>query len=177
MLLDLVMGHGDDWFLVPVPSRAGHVLTVTDVEIVDSFGDVWEVPDADPSSTPAWTMFSVAGLGERTVPIWLTAPAPLEGPPIEEVVVGVDEDANLVWAVVERLDGRATDRTLRSAADLVTKVEDENAPLPPPPDYRYTPVTAVPPHWTPYTARPPSASRARFDSVKAGWCRSTKGAH
>ena len=88
ILLDLVMGHGDDWFLVPVPSVAGHVLTVTDVEVVDAFGDVWEVPDVDPAVTPEWTIFAVAGLGERTVPIWLTAPAPLEGPPIEEVVRG-----------------------------------------------------------------------------------------
>ena len=150
MLLDLVMGHADDWFLVPVPAHAGNVLTVTDVEIVDAFGDIWKVPDADPMAPPEWSLFGVERVGGRSLPMWLTAPSPLQGEPIEEVAIGVDEDANLVWAVEERLGGRTTDRTPR-ASPALSPVVDENAPLPPPPDHRYTPVTAVPPHWTPYT--------------------------
>jgi hypothetical protein len=77
------------------------------------------------------------------------AAAPLAGPPVEEVTVGTDEDANLVWAVEERLAGRATDRV--RPAPAAPRVVDEGAQPEPPPPYSYEPITAVPDHWYPYT--------------------------
>jgi hypothetical protein len=149
MLLDLLFGHSDDWFLVPVPTRAGHVLQLDDVTITDSFGDVW--PNAgDPwPAAEDWTMFKVAGLTNRQLPLWLVAASPLLGPAVEEVVVGMDEDANLVWAVEERLQGRATERR-RTDAPRISVVDDADQLRPPPP-YSYVPATAVPDHWHPYT--------------------------
>jgi hypothetical protein len=94
-------------------------------------------------------MFRVTGLSLRQLPIWPVAAAPLVGEAIEEVTVGVDEDAHLVWAVEERLRGRVTDR-VRPDPPPPRVVDDSARPAPPPP-YRYQPITAVPDHWHPYT--------------------------
>ena len=149
LLLDLVFGHADDWFLVPVGSAVGYVLDLLDVRITDSFDEVWPSPDQPWASTEDWTMFQVTGLGVRQLPIWPIAAAPLVGDAVEEVTVGVDEDANLVWGVEERLAGRATDRVRPEATP--PRVIDDGAPPAPPPPYRYQPTTSVPDHWHPYT--------------------------
>ena len=156
MLLDLVMGHADDWFLTPVDALAGTVLVVHDIRVIDAFGDSWSIPTAahpaDGDGTEdvgGWTLFAVSGLERFQLPMWLTAPTPLTGDPIEEVAVGVDEDANLVWTVEERLQGRVTNST--RPAPLPAAVVDDDTPLEEPPVYRYQPVTTVPAHWTPYT--------------------------
>ncbi len=149
LLLDLIFGHADDWFLVPVGSAVGHVLSLDDVSITDSFDEEWPRPDQPWQAAEDWTMFTVAGLGPRQLPIWPVAAAPLVGGPVEEVTVGMDEDANLVWAVEERLSGRATDRVRPVPAP--PRVVDEGAGPEPPPPYTYEPITAVPDHWYPYT--------------------------
>jgi hypothetical protein len=149
LLLDLVFGHADDWFLVPVRSQVGHVLYLEEVEITDSFGETWPKPATPWAAAEDWTMFKVSGLAARQLPIWPVAAAPLVGDPFEEVLVGMDEDANLVWAVEERLAGRVTDR-LRPELPPGHVVDDDAHPEPPPP-YRYEPATAVPDHWHPYT--------------------------
>lgn len=153
MLLDLVMGHADDWFLVPVPARAGTVLVLHHLRIIDAFGDGWSVPTHGNDIPGDWTLFGVTGLRSFEQPMWLTAPTPLIGDPIEEVAIGVDEDANLVWAVEERLRGTVTERS--GADPSGPLVVDEDDPLGEPPTYRYRLRTAVPPHWTPYTREDP----------------------
>lgn len=150
MLLDLVLGHADDWFLVPIPARPGHVLHLEPITITDSFGETWPKPDGDqwPEAID-WAMFQVAGLAANQLPIWPTAAAPLVGEPIDEVTIGIDEDTNLVWAVEERLLGQVTDRQRPDPEPIRIREEDE----PPVPAllYRYTPATAVPRFWHPYT--------------------------
>jgi hypothetical protein len=149
LLLDFLFGHADDWFLVPVGAAVGHVLDLVDVRVTDSFDEEWPKPGQPWASTEDWTMFRVTGLGLRQLPIWAVAASPLVGQAIEEVSVGVDEDANLVWAVEERLGGRATARTRPDPPP--PRVVDDGAPAAPPPPYRYRPTTAVPDHWHPYT--------------------------
>ena len=62
MLLDLLCGHADDWFLLPVPARAGYVLSVDGLEIIDSFGDRWPRSDGpDWPEASGWSMFQVTG--------------------------------------------------------------------------------------------------------------------
>lgn len=161
LLLDLIFGHADDWFLVPVGSTTpppdeepvgspvGHVLSLEEVTITDSFGEEWPRADQPWATAEDWTMFGVTGLGVRQLPIWPVAAAPLVGEAVEEVSIGMDEDANLVWAVEERFAGRVTER-LRPEPPR-PRVVDEDAPPEPPPPYRYEPTTAVPDHWHPYT--------------------------
>lgn len=161
VLLDLLFGHGDDWFLTPVPTAAGHVLAVDACTVTDAFGDPWDVlaPPGVPPTVP-WSLFEVAGLGPRQLPIWLTAVSPLAGEPVEQVIAGQDEDANLVFAVEERLDGRATRRS-RPDPRPPSVLDDTGPPLPPP-TFSYQPATAVPDHWHPYTREVDDAGVVTF---------------
>lgn len=100
LLLDLVVNQSDDWFTFPVDARAGHVVTLEEVVVHDSFGESWTVePPAD------WSLFAIEGLDRRSLVVWATAATPLVGPVLDEVAIGIDEDANVVWAVEQRLGG------------------------------------------------------------------------
>ncbi|GAA0584776.1 hypothetical protein [Actinomadura livida] len=140
LLVELVSSHSGDWFTFPVASQAGHVLTLHEVTVVDAFGDGWTVEPPD----DGWTLFAVTGLDQRSLVLWPTVPAALAGPVLDQVDLGVDEDANLVWAVERRIAGR----------DLPTP--DRPAPAGPPaadggrPGYAYQAGGEVPPFWHPY---------------------------
>ena len=80
--------------------------------------------------------------------LWATTATPLVGPVLDEVTIGIDEDANLVWAVERRLSGR----------DLPTDPD----PDPDPPahldasgrqGFAYRPSTRVPRYWHPYVVQ------------------------
>ena len=150
MLLDLICGHADDWFLVPISTDVGTTVRIESVKITDSFGDTW--PKRNGPTWPVhtdWAMFQVTGLTARELAVWPTAAAALVGEAIDEVTLGVDEDANLVWAVEERLHGKLTARQLPVREPI--QVAEDSEPPAPTPLFRYTPATAVPDHWYPYT--------------------------
>ena len=102
VLVDLIVNHSDDWFTVDLPARAGQIITLDQVTVIDSFGDPW------PLTAPKdWSLFA----HHRARPgvassLWATARTPLAGPVLDEVVIGIDEDANLVWAVEQVVAGR-----------------------------------------------------------------------
>ncbi len=88
--------------------------------------------------------------------VWATAATPLAGPLLDEVLIGIDEDANLVWAVEQRLRGR----------DVPT--EADPPPVPPAqldmsgrPGFAYRPMTRIPPHWHPYVIDTDTATGQR----------------
>ncbi|AKF86649.1 hypothetical protein MFUL124B02_30895 [Myxococcus fulvus 124B02] len=144
LLIDLVVSHSDDWFLYPIVTRAGHAVTLHEVVVKDSFGEEWTVtPPVD------WSLFRVAGLAETSLLVFPTVTTPLEGPKLEDVVLGVDEDANLLWAVEQRVHGRDLPTPPRDAferrepGDPVLSTERKR--------YEYQPSTPVYPHWHPYT--------------------------
>ncbi|MEU2870540.1 hypothetical protein ABZ769_15250 [Streptomyces olivoreticuli] len=144
LVLDVVLGHCDDWFLLPVPARLGHVLVVEDLHVLDSFGKTWPLP----APLDDWSLFRVHGLDNRRLPIWPVAASPLTGEPVDVVTVGADEDANLVWAVEEMVAARRIDHGRRASAPARTP-EDET--VGPTPRLRYVPSTDVPKAWYPYT--------------------------
>jgi hypothetical protein len=141
LLIDLIVNQSDDWFGFPVEALAGHVATIEEAVVTDSFGDTWTLePPAD-----GWTLFATAGLSPRSLVVWATTATPLVGPPLDEVTLGIDEDANLAFAVERRLRGR----------DITT----EEDPLPEPParldvaerpGFAYRPSTRIPRFWHPY---------------------------
>jgi hypothetical protein len=134
VLIDLIVNHSDDWFSFAIPVETGTVTTFVEATVTDTFGDTWQL--APPSD---WSLFRTDGLDGRSLVLWATARTPLEGPVLDEVTIGVDEDSNLVWAVEQVVAGR-----------------NVSAALPAPPGatysgtYTYSPMTRVPPHWHPY---------------------------
>lgn len=168
LLIDLIASHSDDWFTFPFLTHTGHVLRMHEVRVIDSFGDHW--PDAGSSWEPIppdeWSLFRVRGLEappaagaaqrEPTLVVWPSAATPLAGSPIEEVVLGVDEDANLLWAVEQRVNGieQTQPPPVQSAPNAVA-------------EFVYRPTSAVPFHWHPYeiaavNTNPAQPGRRRF---------------
>ena len=168
LLIDLIASHSDDWFTFPFVTHAGYVLRLHEARVIDSFGDVWPAAGAswEPMPPDEWALFKVRGLDappaagamqrEPTLVVWPTAATPISGPALDEVVLGVDEDANLLWAVEQRVDG--VEQTQPAPAPRSTSVAG---------DFTYRPTSAVPYHWHPYEigavdTNPASPKRRRF---------------
>src|SRR6478609_4806067 len=119
LLIELVCDHANDWFTVPVPSPApppdgetppssGVVVSLGAARVKDSFDDWWtltippgdEDPPAAADEAPGpWSLFRTEGLDRSSLVVWPTATTPLSGPVLDDVILGVDEDANVLWAV------------------------------------------------------------------------------
>lgn len=152
LLVDLIASHSDDWFTFPIATQNGHLLHLRDVVVKDSFDDEWRV-----ESPPDWTIFALtgyqqAGLDPATLLLWPTVTAPLTGAIEEEVILGVDEDANLLWAVETRIHGRelATE-TVSNGSQNGASASDELLDGSARRSYRYQPAAGLRPHWHPYT--------------------------
>ncbi len=100
LLIDLIASHSDDWFVLPINARVGHVLTLLNPAVTDAFGEVYQL--APPED---WWLFRTTDLDDRSLVCWLRALAPIEGPTIENVLMGLDEYSNVLWAVERRLAG------------------------------------------------------------------------
>jgi hypothetical protein len=139
VLIDLVVNQSDDWFTFPVECGTGEVLRLDDVRVVDSFGQSW------PLSVPQdWSLFATHGLDPQAMVVWATTATPLVGPVLDEVVIGIDEDANLVWAVEQVIGGRTVPTPARpTEAARQGDAGERDA-------YAYLAMTPIPAHWHPY---------------------------
>ena len=108
--------------------------------MTDSFGERWEV-----APPPGWQVFGTTGLDARSLVVWATAATPLVGPVLDEIVLGIDEDANLVWAVERRLRGRDVRTDGATPTDPPGHVDAAGRQ-----GFTYRASTHVPPHWHPY---------------------------
>ncbi|MCC7125204.1 MAG: hypothetical protein IT178_10180 [Acidobacteria bacterium] len=151
LLLDVALAHADDWFSFPVPRPAsqagpssGVLVTLDGVTVRDSFGEVWPLLPPSASGPDAWSLFHSAGLSESQLLIWPVAVAPQAGPILDEILVGVDEDANLAWAVELRADGvqMLPDADTSTAVTETTRTGTRV--------FRYLPSTTLPNGWHPY---------------------------
>ena len=110
------------------------------------------------SPAPDWSLFHVSGRRTNELLLWPTVAHPLSAPvPLDVVDIGVDEDANIAWAVEQRIDGRE-----------VVEPDPPATPAEPasgevaimrPRHYRYVPATDVPRHWHPYLMQTTGATR------------------
>jgi hypothetical protein len=139
LLIDLIVNHSDDWFTFAVPARPGEVLTLETVNVLDSFGQSW--PLAPPTG---WGLFQTEGLGPSSLVVWATTATPLLGPVLDEVVIGIDEDANLVWAVERVVRGRTMPTPSSPSLPAVQRDPDARQ------TFSYEAMTPVPPYWHPY---------------------------
>ncbi len=155
MLIQVTASHGDDWFTAPLVSPSGTLVAVTRMQVEDVMGLTTTSKPAD-----GWSLFHVGGRGPNELLVWPTVSNPLTGTTaLDEVLLGVDEDANVLWAVERRVDG----------VELAEPDEPvEPAPAEPPAGqvvvtgarrYRYLPATSVPRLWHPYV--PSDAGNAR----------------
>lgn len=140
VLIDLIVNHSDDWYTFSLPARAGQIITLDEVTVIDSFGDPWPV-----TAPKDWSLFATTGLDPSSIVVWATARTPLAGPILDEVVIGIDEDANLVWAVEHIVAGH-TLATPDPASQPPTVHADPSVP----PTFSYLPMTPIPPYWHPY---------------------------
>jgi hypothetical protein len=152
VLIDLIVNHSDDWFTFIVPARTGEILTLETATVLDSFGQGW------PLTTPAdWSLFTTTGMDPRSLALWAVTATPLLGPLLDEVVIGIDEDANLVWAVEKIVGGRTM-----PTPELTLRPETNDA------GYAYRAMSPIPKHWHPYVVEPEEETgRRRFVQGRA----------
>jgi|SRR5215213_4759939 len=132
-------------FTVPVrpppDGRIGDVLTLHRVTVTDILHDEFVVkPPRD------WSLFKIRGLENNTLALVPTVASPLVGEAIEQVALGTDEDANLLFAVEERFDHRHLTSLTAEPAVAPADQPDFGSRT----DYLCRPSTAVPYHWHPY---------------------------
>jgi hypothetical protein len=156
VLIDLIVNHSDDWFTFSLSARAGEITTLTDVTVTDDFGDSW--PLAVPTD---WSLFGTTGLAASSIVLWATARTPLAGPILDDIVLGMDEDANLVWAVEQVVAGE----TLATPLATPEPTAGQGDPRVPP-TYSYLPMTPIPHFWHPYVIDPAHEPR-RFVQGRA----------
>ncbi|MGJ6969919.1 hypothetical protein ACSDR0_49465 [Streptosporangium sp. G11] len=157
VLIDLIVNHSDDWFTFAVPAPTGTIATFDQVKVLDAFGDWW--PPAPP---PDWSLFTTTGLDPRSLVVWATARTPLVGPILDEVVIGIDEDANLVWAVEQVIAGRTMPTPPAPPAPLPAQTDTTARRA-----FDYLPMTPIPPHWHPYVVENDVDGRRRFVQGRA----------
>ena len=146
---------GDDWFSVPCTLPIGSVAQVTQVRVIDDFGDRVTVPaaavlDARAAADRPWRFFELFGdpsIGRGDAPLVFLPPVVdtvEQGRPLEAVEFRRDEMANLAWAIERRVESSAGRAVDREAGPLPE-------PLEPPDDgaWRYQLTTDVPDNWVP----------------------------
>jgi hypothetical protein len=160
LLLDLVLAHSDDWFTLALEAQIGDVVTIEDLEVEDLFGERFGWTSHSELQSPSdWSLFKLYKVDTASMVIWPSVATPVAGLPLEEIALGVDEDANLLWAVEERAEGlRLTSLDLDPPLDpaIVTDPEVEEAAS----TYLYRPSTFVPYHWHPYVVSDVANRRA-----------------
>ena len=135
LLVETALLYGGDWFVAPVEVPTCALTRIDRIAVTDTFGKVTTLRHRIRS--PGWRMFEVGGdtLADFLI-VLPTLNTSLDGPPIEEVLLGIDEAANVVWAIENtvsdslglRVERQSTPVSLRGAAGAWTYV-----PLVPPP--------------------------------------------
>lgn len=167
LLLELLSGHGDDWFTFPVPDpdlagrpqgtepppTTGQVVELVRVEVHDDMQETWPL-SAPP---PSWSLFSTEGLPISSLVVWPAVATPVAGPVLDQVQFAVDEDTDLMWAVELVVEGQ---RLLPDAESIRARAQVEALGASGPGHgYDYLPSTVLPTHWYPYRIEARDGSR------------------
>jgi hypothetical protein len=179
VVAEFAIVYSDDYFLFPVRFPAGSIARVTDLEVFNTFGESFDARstaqwDAEPPGAGRpWAFFELSGDPSPTrgqAPWLLLAPSlptPQNGPPLESVSFVRDEEANLVWAIEERLE-TATGGSVRRRLMSGLSPEPEPGPEPgeptPAPEngaWPYRLQSPVPPYWVPLVPERPDPDAAQ----------------
>jgi hypothetical protein len=159
LLREFALIYGNDWFQFPLTCQIGSEVQITSLTVVDTFGVPTTIPhySAVDGISGGWRIFSPsAGSGTPPStspvpqPIILTpgAIAPIDGAPIEEILLLRDELSNMVWGIERTVPG-ASGKPLDRATSWNTSLTI----VPPPaaetmPQYRLG--SNVPDYWIPF---------------------------
>ena len=147
MVKFLTMYTGD-WQIVPLEVETGHLMSIMDITVRDSFGEEFHIANT-PESVDGkkasvgfenrWAMFSTVSSQAYSQKNFATRPGLLfpptlnqtvEGAPIEEVQFLRDEMANMMWGVETRVsDGCGGSMDGRTLSDKVLGLVDLDKPF------------------------------------------------
>ncbi len=163
LVMDFMLIHSNDWYLIPIRQEVGRIIEVEWLVVHDVFGDKTHIPRADAASVPAnerWTMFSLTSPNQPNgiMPFLIQPPtsvgSTLEGPLLEEVRFLRDEMANMVWAIEETLENGIG--LPLPGLERYHATKPANPPAPPAPPVlpraplKYQIQTEVPENWIPF---------------------------
>lgn len=158
VLMDFMLVHSNDWFLLPIKLAVGSLCRIDALVVQDVFGTLTRVERADARPADGWTMFStsVEGEADRLADFFLlplTAGAALQpGPTLEEVQFLRDEMANMVWAIEHITEDGTGQPWPGHERALAGQEETENGAINPQqqPGLIYRIQSEVPEHWMPF---------------------------
>ena len=154
--------YSNDYFLFPARFPAGCIARVTRLVVRNTFEESFDVSSSAeldeqaPGTGRAWAFFELSGdpSPARGQPPWLllvpALPTPQNGPPLESVSFVRDEEANLAWAIEERLE-TATGGSIRRRLMAGMAAEPPTPGVARAADdaWRYRLQSPVPPYWIP----------------------------
>ncbi|MBN1491801.1 MAG: hypothetical protein JXA69_17950 [Phycisphaerae bacterium] len=159
VLIDFMLVHSNDWFVVPFAQRVGTLCRIDALLVHDVFGDTTVVDRADrgaASATGHWSMFSTAIEGDEDAlaDFFILSPtavaSTLDGEVLEEVRFLRDEMANMVWAIEHTTEngvGRPWSGHERAQAGPAEEPVAGAEPIAP---LKYSIQSTVPEHWIPF---------------------------
>jgi hypothetical protein len=166
LLMEFGLVYANNWFLVPYRIPAGTLARVEGLAVTNNFGERFWVIAAGTGALDnwhRWAMFQLAqeNAGTAAADTSLLVPpatsSTLDGEPLEEIELGRDEVANMVWAVERTICAVAgTGRAGKDEARETRQYHEQLAGAGTPPDVPwrapiyYSAMTGVPEHWIPF---------------------------
>ncbi|HJQ35116.1 MAG TPA: hypothetical protein VJ866_23400 [Pyrinomonadaceae bacterium] len=159
MLVEFMLLHANDWFVIPFEQDVGTLVKIDELVVHDVFGRATTIPragSADPPGAGRWSMFATTADGGASAfsdAFFLpsaSAGARQAGDIVEEVRFLRDETADMVWAVEHTITNRlgvprpGHEAALEGHPDLPPPPEDDGSHL------RYRIQTTVPRNWVPF---------------------------
>lgn len=161
VVIDFMLVHGNDWFVIPFALETGTACRVTSLTVRDVFGGVTTVARADAGARPGtdrWSMFSTSRVdSDELADVFLLPPSAgelsLDGEPLEQVRFLRDETANMVWALEATVENGVGAPWRAHERDQLRRGRAPAPHAPTPPDapalvYRIQ--SDVPEHWIPF---------------------------
>jgi hypothetical protein len=165
VFLEFALVFSNDWYQVPCDLPVGTVARIRGLAVTDVFGvKQWVEPAGQgfDEDWQRWSMFTLDTIGVDDVPadtdLFLppSVPKVAVGPPLEEVVLIRDENANLVWGIEQtvRLPTGDPHRGSEAAAEVLAyRRRQAGTPVvtdPPRAALSYAAMNTIPEHWIPF---------------------------
>jgi hypothetical protein len=165
VFLEFALVFSNDWYQVPCDLPAGTIARIRGLAVTDVFGiRQWVKPAGQgfDEDWQRWSMFTLDTIGVDDVPadtdmvLPPSVPKVAVGPPLEEVLLIRDENANLVWGIEHtvRLPTGDPHRGSEAAAEVLAyRRRLAGTPVvtdPPRAALSYAAMNTIPEHWIPF---------------------------